>query len=69
MNRDPESDDPANRPKYEGVEVVWGWKVTGTENLESPTEKSKNKHSKKQVLTNWEERTIEDAFNDVKTFG
>ena len=69
MNRDPESDDPASRPKYEGVELVCGWKVTGTENVESPTEKSKNKRPKKQVLTNWEERTIEDAFNDVKTFG
>lgn len=68
MNRDPESDNPADRPKYDGVELVCGWKVTGTENLESPAEK-KSKRPKKQVVTNWEERTVEDAFNDVKKFG
>ena len=31
--------------------------------------KSESKLPKKQVLTKWEERTVEDAFNDVKTFG
>jgi hypothetical protein len=38
--------------------------------LEPDTDQGKGKNPcKKQVLTNWEERIVEDAFNDVKTFG
>lgn len=37
--------------------------------MESDSDESEGKRPKKRVLTNWEERTVEDAFNDVKTFG
>ena len=41
--------------------------MVGREEVELNSEK--NKHPKKQVLINWEERTVEDSFSDVQLFG
>ena len=41
--------------------------MVGREEVELNSEK--NKHPKKQVLINWEERTVEDSFSDVQRFG
>eukprot|EP00794_Sanderia_malayensis_P001913 gene1913-2171_t len=67
LDRDPASDDPSERPHYEGVELVVGWKVVGTEVVQQPDVEGK-KTPKKQVLTNWEERGPSDSFNDVQQF-
>ena len=50
-----------------GVELAVGWKVVGTETV-LQADKSGKKAPKKQVLTNWEERTIEDSFEEVSQF-
>ena len=49
---------------FQNIELRVGWKVTGQE----VTHDANGKNSKKAILVNWEERTIEDCFTDVRNF-
>ncbi len=62
LNHDPDSNDPTESPRYEGIELTCRWKVVGTENVVT------NDDKKKQVVTKWEECTTEDSFSDVSKF-
>ena len=65
INRVPNSDDKDLRPVYDGVELLEGWKVVGTETAE---ELSTNAKPQKQILTNWFVCCISDSFEDTHTF-
>ena len=65
INPVPNSGDKDLRPVYDGVELVEGWKVVGTETAD---EVSNNGVPKKQILTNWVERCMADSFEDARIF-
>lgn len=52
-----------------GLSLCVGGKSLGKKMWNRNSGKSESNLPKKQVLTKWEERTVEDAFNDAKTFG
>ncbi|CAB4030730.1 Hypothetical predicted protein, partial [Paramuricea clavata] len=64
VNKDPENEDVLLRPVFRNIELCVGWKVTGQE----LTHDANGKNSKKAILVNWEEPTIEDSFTHARNF-
>lgn len=65
LGRDPESEDTSKRPTYKGVELLAGWKIVGKEVRHITDDKGRQR---KEILMNWEERTIENSFEDASSF-
>ena len=63
---EPSSEEKERRPTYDGVELVAGWKVVGTETI--MVNQGKGKQPQKKVLTNWEERPVAESFQHVSAF-
>ena len=63
---DPEDEDFDARPKFEDIELCIGWKIVEQRMVEQNV--PGQKRTRKEVTIDWGERTVEESFNDVKTF-
>lgn len=63
---DPKDPDEAARPEFEGIRLCVGWKIVNETVVEE--EIPGQKRTRREVLIDWDERTVEDSFVDVRTF-
>ena len=63
---DPEHDNEASRPKFEDIKLTVGWKVVNQTVMENTN--AEKKRPNKEIIVNWEERTVEESLSDCCMF-
>ena len=63
---DLEDDNEASRPKFEDIKLIVRWKVVNQTVMENTN--AEKKRPNKEVIVNWEERTVEESFTDCRMF-
>lgn len=61
-----EDEDERTRPTFQDIKLCVGWKVVNQTVVGAKT--PNQKRPKKEVIVDWEERTVDESFSDTRTF-